>query len=71
MKALAEGQCLRHAEFGIGVATASDDERTTIDFYEHGKKKFVTRLLQAELVADAPPRPGKARATAARKKKSN
>jgi hypothetical protein len=57
LKVLREGQCLRHELFGVGIALGSNEERTTIDFYEHGLKTFVTRMLDAELVADAPPRP--------------
>jgi hypothetical protein len=62
MKVLPAGQCVRHALFGIGVASASDEQRTSIDFYEHGRKVFVTRMLEAELVAEAPPRPARPRA---------
>lgn len=65
MKVLRDGQCLKHDLFGIGIATGSNEERTTIDFYEHGRKTFVTHLLQAELVTDAPPRPPKPRGTGA------
>jgi hypothetical protein len=54
-----EGECLKHATYGIGVATASNEERTTIDFYEHGRKTFVTSLLQGEPLAEAPPRPSR------------
>ena len=36
------------------------------DFYEHWPKKFVTSMLEAELVAEAPVRPRKPRSTAAR-----
>jgi len=36
------------------VITDSDSERTTIDFDAHGTKKFVTTLMTAELVGDAP-----------------
>jgi hypothetical protein len=57
LKVLREGQCLRHELFGVGIALGSDEERTTIDFYEHGRKTFVTRMLDAELMAEAPPRP--------------
>lgn len=67
MNVLREGQCVKHALFGIGVATGSNEERTTIDFYEHGRKLFVTHLLEAELVAEAPPRPGGAKARPRRK----
>ena len=66
MKVLREGQCVKHALFGIGIATGSNEDHTTIDFYEHGPKKFVTSMLEAELVAEAPVRPRKPRATVAR-----
>jgi hypothetical protein len=69
VKAVKEGQCLRHAIFGVGIVTASGDERTTIDFYEHGSKKFVTHLLEAELVAEAPPRAPRPRVPGARTSK--
>jgi hypothetical protein len=62
MKVVREGQCLKHALYGIGIATASTEERTTIDFYEHGRKTFVTELLEAELVSEAPARAPKPRA---------
>lgn len=71
MKVMREGQCLRHTLYGIGIATNSNEERTTIDFYEHGRKTFVTHLLEAELVADAPPRPGKSRGAEARATKKS
>ena len=71
MKVMREGQCLRHALYGIGIATASNEERTTIDFYEHGRKTFVTHLLEAELVAEAPPKPAKPRGTEARATKKS
>jgi hypothetical protein len=61
MNVLKRGQCLRHDVFGVGIAKASSEERTTIEFYEHGTKTFVTDMLQAELLPDAPPRPGRAR----------
>ncbi|PYQ49560.1 MAG: hypothetical protein DMF78_17910 [Acidobacteria bacterium] len=50
-KTLAAGQWLRHERFGVGVAVESDEEHTTIDFEEHGPKKFVTRLLEVELTS--------------------
>ena len=62
MKVLREGQCLRHARYGVGIATESNTDRTTIDFYEHGVKKFVTGMLDAELLTESPPRPPKPRA---------
>ncbi len=56
MQVLPEGQYIKHEQYGFGVVTESDVERTTIDFDTHGKKKFVTSLMTAELVGEAPPR---------------
>ena len=56
MQVLSEGQYIKHEQYGFGVVTESDAERTTIDFDSHGKKKFVTSLMSAELVGDAPPK---------------
>jgi|APDOM4702015191_1054821.scaffolds.fasta_scaffold290762_2 hypothetical protein len=65
---LATGQCLQHARFGIGVATQSNESRTTIDFYEHGVKTFITEMLEVELMPVTPPRPkGAEKARAPRK----
>ena len=54
---LSEGQCLQHSRYGVGVTTLSNPSRTTIDFYEHGTKTFVTEMLEVELLSEAPPRP--------------
>lgn len=62
MKTLSKDQALTHAQFGVGIVKSSDDDRTVIDFYEHGPKKFVTSMLQAQLLAEAPPKPGKSKA---------
>ena len=55
-KPLAAGQWVRHQRVGLGVTVRSDDERTTIDFDEHGPKLFVTSMLDVELTG-APERP--------------
>jgi hypothetical protein len=72
MQAMKESQYLRHEKYGLGVVSSSNAERTTIDFYDHGVKKFATELLTVELLPGrAPARPApppKARAT--RKKKA-
>jgi hypothetical protein len=65
VKVLRVGQCVEHGRYGVGIATESNEERTTIDFYEHGPKKFVTELLEAQVLAEAPPRPRKPRAASA------
>ncbi len=56
MKALAEGQYVKHFQYGCGVITASDDERTSIDFDLHGIKKFVTSLMVVEPADGTPPK---------------
>jgi len=55
MQTLAEGQYIRHAQYGLGVITQSNAERTSIDFHLHGTKNFVTRLMTVELTDEAPP----------------
>lgn len=54
MQVLEEGQTVRHEQYGIGIVTESNTERTTIDFDKHGVKKFVTSIWTAEIIGDAP-----------------
>lgn len=61
MKALAEGQYIRHFQYGLGVITESDSERTSIDFDLHGMKKFVTSLMTVEPAEGTPPKRSKRR----------
>ena len=56
MKALAEGLYIKHFQYGCGVVTQSDMERTTIDFDAHGLKKFVTSLMVVEPAEGTPPK---------------
>ncbi len=56
MKALAEGQYIKHFQYGCGVVTESDAERTTIDFDLHGIKKFVTSLMVVDPAEGTPPK---------------
>lgn len=56
MKALAEGQYIKHFQYGCGVVTESDAERTSIDFDAHGLKKFVTGLMVVEPAEGTPPK---------------
>ena len=65
MKALAEGLYIKHFQYGLGVVTDSDSERTSIDFDLHGLKKFVTSMMVVEPAEGTPPK----RARAKRKKK--
>ena len=52
MQVLQEGQAIRHEQYGVGVVTESNIERTVIDFDNHGVKKFVTSIWTAELIGD-------------------
>jgi hypothetical protein len=55
MQVLRQAQYLKHGQYGLGVVTQSNAERTTIDFDLHGVKKFVTSLLVAELLSGQAP----------------
>jgi len=59
VQVMQEGQTIKHEIFGLGVVTASDQERTAIDFDEHGPKLFVTSIFEAELIGEAPATPPK------------
>ena len=65
MKALAEGLYIKHFQYGLGVVTDSDTERTSIDFDLHGLKKFVTSIMVVEPAEGSPPK----RSRGKRKKK--
>ena len=55
MQVLKQNQYLKHEQYGLGVVSESNAERTTIDFELHGVKKFVTELMQCELLAGQAP----------------
>ena len=55
MKILKNNQYLKHSQCVLGVVMESNSERTTIDFELHGVKKFVTTLMDAELLAGEAP----------------
>ncbi|HEV2388938.1 MAG TPA: hypothetical protein VGS20_16975 [Candidatus Acidoferrales bacterium] len=56
MKALAEGQYVKHFQYGCGVVTESNEDRTSIDFDLHGLKKFVTSMMVVEPAEGTPPK---------------
>jgi hypothetical protein len=41
----------------MGIVTESNHERTTIDFDDHGVKRFVTSIWSAELIGEPPATP--------------
>src|SRR5215510_7920083 len=59
VQAMQEGQTIKHEVYGLGIVTASDAERTTVDFDDHGPKLFVTSIMTAELIGEAPATPPK------------
>lgn len=56
MKALQEGAYIKHSQYGLGVVTESDSDRTSIDFDLHGMKKFVTSIMVVEPAEGTPPK---------------
>src|SRR6202163_4182038 len=54
-----EGQTIKHDVYGLGIVTASDMDRTSVDFDDHGPKIFVTSIMTAELIGEAPATPPK------------
>ena len=57
MQVLEAGQTVRHELYGVGTVTESDSERTSVEFDDHGLKKFVTSLWSAEVVGEIEGRP--------------
>ena len=55
MKALRKGDSIKHFQYGLGVVTESNAERTDIDFDLHGMKKFVTTIMVVEHAEGTPP----------------
>jgi hypothetical protein len=56
LKALPEGQYIKHFQYGLGVITESDNDRTSIDFDLHGMKTFVTSIMVVEIAEGTPPK---------------
>lgn len=48
---LQSGQRVQHTVFGCGVTTLCTDDRTTIQFDDHGVKTFVTSMLRVEVLS--------------------
>jgi hypothetical protein len=63
MKGLAEGQYIKHFQYGLGVITETDKDtdRTSIDFDLHGMKTFVTSIMVVEPAEGTPPKRSKRR----------
>ena len=59
MQVLEAGQTVRHVQYGVGTVTESDSDRTTVEFDDHGMKKFVTSIWSAEVVGEIAGRPAR------------
>ena len=67
MQVLSQGQQIKHQQYGLGVVAESDSERTLIEFDDHGRKLFVTGLMTAELIGEAPANPTRPKRRSSRK----
>ena len=67
MQVLSTGQQIKHQQYGLGVVEESDSERTRVEFDDHGKKLFVTSLMTAELIGEAPANPTRSKRRSSRK----
>ena len=56
MKVLEEGAYIKHFQYGLGVVTESNSDRTSIDFDLHGMKKFVTSIMVVDAAEGTPPK---------------
>jgi hypothetical protein len=56
LKALEEGAYIKHFQYGQGVVTESNSDRTSIDFDIHGMKKFVTSIMVVDAAEGTPPK---------------
>ena len=61
MKALSASQRVTHDKYGLGVVSEADAEYTVIEFDEHGRKKFLTRLVTLQPSEEPPPKRRRAR----------
>jgi len=63
VQVMQEGQTIKH-QCMDSECHFSDQERTAIDFDDHGAKLFVTSMMTAELIGEAPAVPPKTSAAA-------
>ncbi len=45
MRGFTRGDRVAHTQYGTGTLTDADEYHTTVDFDEHGVRKFVTNLV--------------------------
>jgi hypothetical protein len=68
VKLFAKGNRVSHADYGNGTITSSEEKYTIIEFDNHGRKVFLTDMVQlAKSDEPAPDKPAKAKRKAAAK----
>jgi hypothetical protein len=68
MKSWAKGDRVQQPTYGSGTLVEVNENHTVIDFDEHGRKVFSSRLVT--LAASSQPAPNKAPTKRAKKKKT-
>ncbi len=56
MKSMPVSSRINHQKYGLGVISEVDPQYTTIEFDNHGKKKFVTDIVSLESSDEPPPK---------------
>ena len=64
---LSVSQRVLHEKYGLGVISEADAEYTVIEFDEHGRKKFLTRLVSLQSSDEPPPKRRRARKATTKK----
>lgn len=59
MKIYAKGDRVSQANYGAGTVAAANEYHTTIDFDEHGRRTFATRIVVLE--SSSVPAPARAK----------
>ena len=56
MKSIPVSSRVNHQKYGLGVISEVDPQYTTIEFDNHGKKKFVTDIVSLDSSDEPPPK---------------
>src|SRR5215470_13935554 len=71
MKAWAKGDRVAQPTYGSGTLVEVNEHHTVIDFDEHGRRTFATRLVVLQATNDPAPNKSPARKRAPKKKKES
>jgi len=56
MKSMSVSSRVIHEKYGLGVIPEVDPQYTTINFDDHGRKKFVTEIVSLRASDEPPPK---------------